>query len=60
MAAEQIPQGYFVTAGMFTSEAAEFAAGKALKLVTGTYLLEKLRALPQGIRPPEDLPIKHC
>ena len=48
MAAEQIPQGYFVTAGMFTSEAAEFAAGKALKLVTGTYLLEKLRALPQA------------
>jgi HJR/Mrr/RecB family endonuclease len=48
MAAEQISQGYFVTAGEFTSEAVEFADGKALKLVTGAYLLDKLSALPQA------------
>lgn len=48
MASEQMARAYFVTTGGFTSEAVDFAAGKALELVTGTYLLEKLRALPQA------------
>jgi restriction system protein len=46
MAAEKISQGYFVTTGAFTSEALAFAENQSLKLVTGDYLLEKLKSLP--------------
>ena len=45
MAADKISQGYFVTTGDFTSEALAFAEGKSLKLVTGDYLLERIKTL---------------
>lgn len=46
MAADGIAKGYFVTSGDFTSEAREFAAGKTIKLVSGTALVERIAALP--------------
>ncbi len=46
MAAQNVSTGYFVTSGDFTSEAWQFAEGKSLTLVSGSYLLEKLRELP--------------
>jgi len=50
MAAQGVPLGYFVTSGDFTTEALEFAAGKKLTLVSGSYLLKKLGELPPDAR----------
>jgi HJR/Mrr/RecB family endonuclease len=45
MAAAKIEKGYLITSGDFTKEAHEFAANKELKLVGGSYLLEKIKTL---------------
>jgi hypothetical protein len=50
MASDGVTQGYFVTTGDFTAEAVDFAEGKALKLVSGKYLLDKLNDLPDDER----------
>jgi len=50
MASDRVTQGYFVTTGEFTAEAVAFAEGKALKLVSGEYLLAKLNDLPDDER----------
>jgi len=50
MAAEGINEGFFATTGQFTEEAREFASGKALSLLTGDIVIEKVNALPDGVR----------
>jgi restriction system protein len=46
MAADHIPQGFFVTTGDFSLEARSFAAGKPITLVDGPDLLRRLTTLP--------------
>jgi restriction system protein len=50
MAADSVHTGYFITTGIFTAEAQEFAKGRDMKLVTGSYLLEKLNSLSEADR----------
>jgi hypothetical protein len=50
MAAEGINEGYFATTGQFTEEAGRFAAGKALRLLTGEMIVEMVNALPDDNR----------
>jgi restriction system protein len=50
MASDEIQNGYFVTTGEFTEEAARFAQGKEMTLVTGRDLLAKINALPESAR----------
>jgi len=48
MAAENIPEGYFVTTSNYTAEALAFAEGKSLKLLTGDDILAQFSALPDS------------
>jgi len=48
MAAEKCPLGVFVTSGDYTREAREFSAGKHIKLMNGTRLLQQIRELPES------------
>jgi hypothetical protein len=50
MAAEGITEGYFITAGTFTRDAAEFARGKTLKLFNGSDVVTHVNALPDEPR----------
>jgi restriction system protein len=50
MSADGIRSGYFVTSGEFTFEALEFARGKALTLMTGNNLVQKIAALSDSDR----------
>ena len=47
MVAEKVERGIFVTTGVFTPDAAEFARGKPLELVDGAQLAK----LVQGLQP---------
>jgi len=47
MAAEGVPQGVFMTTGVFTGEAKEFTKGKKLVLVTGSSLFQSIKAMPE-------------
>jgi len=46
MAAEGVPKGYFVTTGDFFANARAFANGKAITLVDGPAVIERIRKLP--------------
>ena len=48
--ADGVDQGYFVTTGVFTQEALDFAEKQSIRLVSGEYLLEKLNSLPDRQR----------
>ena len=50
MASEKIARGYFITTGVFTEEAREFAQRNPLKLIDGDELLRRIQALPEGAR----------
>lgn len=50
MAAEGVPQGVFMTTGEFTDEAKEFAKGKKLVLVTGSALIQSIKAMPEEVQ----------
>ncbi len=46
MAADGVPEGFFVTTGDYTSEARSFAAGKPMTLIDGRDLLKRIESLP--------------
>jgi len=46
MAADGVPEGFFVTTGEYTVEARSFAAGKPMTLIDGRDLLKRLESLP--------------
>ncbi len=46
MAADGVPEGFFVTTGEYTGEARSFAAGKPMTLIDGRDLLKRLESLP--------------
>jgi restriction system protein len=46
MAADGVPEGFFVTTGDYTGEARSFAAGKPMSLIDGHDLLKRLESLP--------------
>lgn len=50
MAADKIPEGYFVASGEYTFEALNFAQGKPLTLISGRQLLDMLGQLPETDR----------
>ena len=50
MASEKIAKGYFITTGVFTEEAREFAQRNPLKLIDGDELLRRIQGLPEGAR----------
>ena len=45
MAADRVPEGFFVTTGDYTSEARSFAFGKPMTLIDGSDLLNRLESL---------------
>jgi len=49
MAAQNVPNGIFMTTGEFTKEAADFAQGKPLELIDGTGLLMRILKLPADV-----------
>ena len=46
MAADGVPEGFFVTTGDYTGEARSFASGKPMTLIDGADLMKRLVALP--------------
>lgn len=50
MASEKISKGCFITTGMFTEEAREFAERNPLKLIDGADFLHRIEALPEVAR----------
>lgn len=46
MAADGVPEGFFVTTGEYTGEARSFAVGKPLTLIDGRDLLKRIESLP--------------
>jgi restriction endonuclease Mrr len=48
MAANEIPEGFFVATGGYTAEAISFAHGKPLHLITGDDLISRFRALAEA------------
>jgi ribosomal protein L37AE/L43A len=48
MAANEIPEGYFVATGGYTAEAISFAQGKPMHLITGDDLLSRFGALKEA------------
>lgn len=48
MAADGVPEGYFVTTTDYTGEARDFAAGKRLTLIHGRDLLRRIESLPES------------
>jgi restriction system protein len=50
MASEKVAKGYFITTGVFTEEALEFARTNPLTLIDGQELLRRVEALPEGAR----------
>jgi restriction system protein len=50
MAADHVPEGYFVTSGEFTTEAIEFARGRPLTLIDGSRLIGEINSLPEESR----------
>ncbi len=50
MAAESVSEGFFVTSGEYTEEARSFARGKALTLIDGSALIERIKVLPREVQ----------
>ena len=50
MAADRVPEGFFVTTGDYSGEARSFAAGKPMTLIDGRDLLKRLESLPPEIQ----------
>lgn len=46
MAADTVPEGFFVTTSEYTAEARAFAEGKRLALIDGTDFVRRVQALP--------------
>jgi restriction system protein len=46
MAADGVPEGFFVTTGEYTGEARSFATGKPMTLIDGADLMRRLGSLP--------------